>query len=341
MTLIRLTDVRKTYPPRTRGAAATTAIDGVDLEIAAGEIFGIIGYSGAGKSTLVRLMNLLERPTSGRVEIDGVDLTELPERRLRRVRSGIGMIFQQFNLFSSKTVYGNIAFPLEVIGHPREKRHDRIVELLEFVGLTAHAHAYPEQLSGGQKQRVGIARALAAEPRILLADEATSALDPETTSDVLRLLRRVNTELGVTVVVITHEMEVVRRIADRVAVMEAGRVVELGTSFEVFAHPRTDVARRFVSTVVSEAPDAEATAALRTRHRGRLITVSFADDDTAQADLFSALTRSGVGFTVVHGGIDEVAGRAFGTLTLALTGDDATIEAALGAVGAEHLTEVD
>ncbi|MFT4211141.1 MAG: methionine ABC transporter ATP-binding protein [Microbacterium sp.] len=341
MTLIRLTDVRKVYPPRVRGGAPAAAIDGVDLEIAAGEIFGIIGYSGAGKSTLVRLINLLERPTSGHVEIDGVDLTELSERRLRRIRSGIGMIFQQFNLFSAKTVYGNIAFPLEVSGYPRERRHDRIVELLEFVGLTSHAHAYPEQLSGGQKQRVGIARALATDPRILLADEATSALDPETTADVLRLLRRVNTELGITVVVITHEMEVVRLIADRIAVMEAGRIVELGSSFEVFAHPRTEVARRFVSTVVSEAPDAAAAAALRARHGARLVSLAFADDDTTQADLFAALGRVGVGFEVVHGGIDEVGGRAFGTLTLALTGPDEDIDAVLAAVDPAHITEVD
>ncbi len=340
MTLIRLTDIHKIYPPRARGEAPTAAIDGIDLEITAGEIFGIIGYSGAGKSTLVRLINLLERPTSGTVEIDGVDLTRLPERGLRRIRSGIGMIFQQFNLLSSRTVYGNIAFPLEVTGYPREQRHERVVELLEFVGLTAHAHAYPEQLSGGQKQRVGIARALAANPRILLADESTSALDPETTAEVLRLLQRVNAELGITVVVITHEMEVVRLIADRVAVMEAGRIVELGTSFDVFAHPRTDVARRFVSTVVAEAPDAETATALHARHGGRLITVSFDDDDRAQADLFTALARQNVAFTLVHGGIDEVGGRTFGTLTLSLSGEDDAIDAVLRAIDGTHIKEV-
>ncbi|MDM4761620.1 methionine ABC transporter ATP-binding protein [Galbitalea sp. SE-J8] len=340
MPLIRLTDVRKHYPPRQRGAESAIAVDGVSLEIEAGEIVGIIGYSGAGKSTLVRLINLLERPTSGSVEIDGQDIAALPERRLGRIRSDIGMIFQQFNLFSSKTVYGNIAYPLAVAGVPREKRHERVVELLRFVGLAAQAHAYPEQLSGGQKQRVGIARALATNPRILLADEATSALDPETTADVLRLLRRVNAELGITVVVITHEMDVVRTIADRIAVMESGRVVEIGTAFEVFAHPRTDVARRFVSTVVSDAPDPDAVVGLRARHTGRLVTVTFADDDTAQADLFAALARGGVGFELVHGGVDEVRGRTFGTLTLALRGDTAAIDAALASVGSAHVTEV-
>ncbi len=233
MSLIRLVSATKTYPPQTKGAPPVVALDDVSLQIAAGEVCGVIGYSGAGKSTLLRLINALEIPTTGAVEIDGTDITRLPERQLRSLRSDIGMIFQQFNLFDSRTVAGNIAYPLEVAGRPRNEIRHRVAELLDFVGLAARANAYPEQLSGGQKQRVGIARALATSPRILLADEATSALDPDTTQEVLALLRRVNRELGVTIVLITHEMDVIRVIADRVVVMEGGRVIESGSVFDV------------------------------------------------------------------------------------------------------------
>ncbi len=236
------------------GDAAVSAVTDIDLTIERGEIFGIIGYSGAGKSTLLRLINALEHATSGSVIVDGRDLTTLRERDLRSVRAGIGMIFQQFNLFRSRTVFANIAYPLKVAGWPPDERKQRVAELLAFVGLTEKAWAYPDQLSGGQKQRVGIARALATNPAILLADEATSALDPETTADVLALLKRVNAELGVTIVVITHEMEVVRSIADRVAVLDSGRIIELGTVFDVFSDPQTATSQRFVGTVLRNQP---------------------------------------------------------------------------------------
>ncbi|MFD1048784.1 methionine ABC transporter ATP-binding protein, partial [Kibdelosporangium lantanae] len=219
--LIEFRGVGKTF-------GSVTALDGVDLTIDAGEIYAVIGHSGAGKSTLVRLINALERPTTGSVLVDGVDITDLPERRLRAVRLGIGMVFQQFNLLRSRTVFGNVAYPLKIAGWNKEDRRKRVAELLNFVGIADRAWHYPDQLSGGQKQRVGIARALATNPKILLADESTSALDPETTGEVLRLLRRVNQEFGVTIVVITHEMEVVREIADRVAVLQDGRVIEHG-----------------------------------------------------------------------------------------------------------------
>lgn len=239
MALIELDGVSVTFPPRGRRGEPVRAVQDVSLSVEAGEIVGIVGYSGAGKSTLLRVVNALEKATTGRVVVDGVDLTTLPERELNRVRRGIGMIFQQFNLFTSRTVYGNIAYPLEIAGRSKQEQRERVSELLHFVGLLDQALAYPEQLSGGQKQRVGIARALAAGPAILLADEATSALDPETTVEVLDLLKRINTELGVTVLVITHEMEVVKTIADRIVVMEEGRIVESDSAFRIFSAPST------------------------------------------------------------------------------------------------------
>jgi len=325
--LLRLRGVTKTYPGR-RGAAVT-AVDGVDLDVAAGGIQAIVGYSGAGKSTLVRLVNALEPATSGSIVVDGVEVVGLPERRLRQVRLGIGMIFQQFNLFESRTVWGNLAYPLQVAGVGKAEQQRRISELLHFVGLPDKAHAHPRHLSGGQKQRVGIARALATSPKLLLADEATSALDPDTTQEVLELLKRVNAELGTTIVAITHEMDVVRTIADNVAVMEKGRVVESGPVYDVFSAPRQPVTRRFVRTVVDDEPDAAALAALRERHPGRLVKLELREDGPRQADVFGVLSRRQVPFALVYGGIEEVRGATFGNLTLALDGPSAEVDAAL------------
>lgn len=332
MPLVELTDVHKTFPAA-RGRTPVEAIRGVDLTVEAGEIVGIVGYSGAGKSTLVRLINALETTTSGSVRVGGREVTGLKERELREVRLGIGMIFQQFNLFRSRTVWGNIAYPLEVAGVPAQERNARISDLLHFVGLADKAHSHVEELSGGQKQRVGIARALATNPQLLLADEATSALDPDTTQEVLGLLRRVNRELGITIVVITHEMDVVRSLAHRVVVMEAGRIVEEGPVVQVLSDPREPVTRRFVSTIVDGEPDAEALAALHARHAGRLVTLAFRDD-VRQSDVFAALLEHGVRFELVYGGIEEVQGATFGNLTLALDGDPAAVDAAVGAVRA-------
>ncbi|HSF37182.1 MAG TPA: methionine ABC transporter ATP-binding protein [Nocardioides sp.] len=332
MPLVELTDVHKTFPAA-RGRTPVEAIRGVDLTVEAGEIVGIVGYSGAGKSTLVRLINALETTTSGSVRVGGREVTGLKERELREVRLGIGMIFQQFNLFRSRTVWGNIAYPLEVAGVPAQERNARISDLLHFVGLADKAHSHVEELSGGQKQRVGIARALATNPQLLLADEATSALDPDTTQEVLGLLRRVNRELGITIVVITHEMDVVRSLAHRVVVMEAGRIVEEGPVVQVLSDPREPVTRRFVSTIVDGEPDAEALAALHARHAGRFVTLAFRDD-VRQSDVFAALLEHGVRFELVYGGIEEVQGATFGNLTLALDGDPAAVDAAVGAVRA-------
>ena len=331
MPLVEMTDVHKTFPAA-RGGTAVEAIRGVDLTVEAGEIVGIVGYSGAGKSTLVRLINALETTTSGSVRVGGREITTLKERELREVRLGIGMIFQQFNLFRSRTVWGNIAYPLEVAGMSRQEQNTRISDLLHFVGLADKAHSHVEELSGGQKQRVGIARALATNPSLLLADESTSALDPETTQEVLALLRRVNRELGITIVVITHEMDVVRSLAHRVVVMEAGRIVEEGPVLQVLSDPQQPVTRRFVATIVDDEPGAEALAALHARHSGTFVKLAFRGDEVRQSDVFAELLRHGVRFELVYGGIEEVQGETFGNLTLALDGEPDAVEAAVAAV---------
>ncbi|WP_136055596.1 methionine ABC transporter ATP-binding protein [Microbacterium sp. K24] len=333
MPIVSLTNVSKAYPSRNPGDGEIVAVDDVTLEIEKGDVFGIIGYSGAGKSTLVRLINALEPATSGSILVDGVDITSLKESELRRIRGGIGMIFQQFNLFSSRSVKANIAYPLTLAGWTKADIEARVTELLSFVGLSDKAKAYPEQLSGGQKQRVGIARALATGPAILLADEATSALDPQTTHEVLDLLKRVNQEQGVTIVVITHEMDVIQTIATKVAVMERGRVIEQGDVFDVFSAPQNPASQRFVGTVVKGIPSPAELAVLRERHQGRIVTFSFRDGDSSQAQVFLDLASAGLDFELVFGGINDIRGRAFGHLTLAIRGEDAAIDSALAAIG--------
>ena len=323
--LIRLSGVTKSYDV---DGSTVTALDGVDLEIAAGEIFAVIGQSGAGKSTLVRLINGLERVTSGTVVVDGVDISTLPERQVRPIRWRTGMIFQQFNLFASRTVAGNVIYPLKVAGWSKADREKRAAELLDFVGLLDRAHAYPDQLSGGQTQRVGIARALATSPPILLADESTSALDPATTADVLDLLRRVNRELGVTVVVITHEMDVVRAIADRVAVLSAGRIVETGTAFEVFAEPTSDTGRSFVSTALHDRPSTADLERLRAAHPGRIV-IADVIDGAGIGGILSRAANAGVTFELLYGGISSLQQRSFGSLTVELTGSDESVDAVI------------
>jgi D-methionine transport system ATP-binding protein len=331
MTLIRLVDVTKSYPASSKDSGPVLAVDDVSLEVSAGEICGIVGYSGAGKSTVLRLVNALEAPTSGAVQIDGRDITKLREKELRALRGDIGMIFQQFNLFESRTVAGNVAYPLEIAGRSRAEIKARVAELLDFVGLAAKARNYPEQLSGGQKQRVGIARALATSPRILLADEATSALDPDTTQEVLQLLRRVNRELGVTILVITHEMDVVRTLANRVIVMEDGRIIESGDVFDVLSAPQHEATKRFVASIIEDRPAGEQLQTLRRRHPGRIVTFTIRDGDVTQADVFAALAERGVRFELIHGGINDIGGRVFGHLTLSLEGDPGAVQQAIDA----------
>ena len=312
-----------------KGKKEVAAVKNVSLTVKKGEIFAIIGYSGAGKSTLVRLINGLESTTSGTLTVDGFEISGKRDLELQKVRTNIGMIFQQFNLMNSRTVAQNVEFPLKVAGWSKGERTKRVQEMLEFVGLAGRAKYYPSQLSGGQKQRVGIARALATKPSLLLADEATSALDPETTHEVLELLKEVNRELGITVIVITHEMDVVSSIADRVAVMEEGRVVETGSVYEVFSNPQTEVAQRFVATTVKQSPTGDAAAALRKNHRGYLVNVEIVEGNQELGKILAYLGSRNVRFNIVHGGIETLQGKAYGTLTLELLGDVTSIDAAV------------
>ncbi len=318
---------------------AVDAVRNVDLSIRKGEVFGIIGRSGAGKSTLVRTINLLNRPTSGRIVLDGKDMTTLSADQLRAARREIGMIFQHFNLLSSRTVYDNIALPLELAGLSKAEIEKKVAPLLELVGLTALKDRYPANISGGQKQRVGIARALANEPKVLLSDEATSALDPETTRSILELLRKINKELGLTIVLITHQMEVIKVICDRVAVMEAGQVIEQGEVLDVFREPKHEVTRALIGDVIAhELPkgvlerlrarlarsDAEGSAA--TDH---LFRFAFTGSGVDQPHLSEAVRRFNLDFNILHGQIDEIQGQAFGSLAILASGTPQNIAGAM------------
>ncbi|WP_026416868.1 methionine ABC transporter ATP-binding protein [Actinomadura oligospora] len=305
--MIQIEKLRKTY--RSRGRELT-AVDGVDISVREGEIFGVLGRSGAGKSTLLRCVNLLERPDSGRVQVDGRDLLGLSGGELRAARQGIGMIHQHFGLLSSRTVAGNVAFPLEVMGVPRAERAARVDELLELVGLTEHAKAHPAQISGGQKQRVGIARALAGRPKVLLSDEATSALDPETTASILALLRDLRDRLGLTVLLITHEMDVVKRICDSAAIMRDGRVVESGTLRDLLLRPGSELARDLFPLPASEV-----------RPGTTVVDVTF-EGDAADRPFVSSLARTyAIDVNILGGAVEEVGGTRIGRLRIGLPGD--------------------
>ena len=315
--VIRFQQVQKSYAV---GGCEVAALHPLDLEIRAGEVFGIIGHSGAGKSTLIRLINRLEAPSGGQLHVDGQDVAALDGDGLRALRRRIGMIFQHFNLLSSRTVAQNVAFPLELAGEPRARIDARVAELLERVGLSGHAGKYPAQLSGGQKQRVGIARALATDPKILLCDEATSALDPQTTASVLALLADLNRELGLTIVLITHEMDVIRRVCDRVAVLDAGHLVESGAVTDVFLHPRHPTTRRFVSEAEHAGeeglqPDFGAV-------RGRLLRLTFLGTGTYAPLLGRIARQTGVDYNILSGRIDRIRDTPYGQLVVALDGGD-------------------
>ena len=316
--MIEFQGIHKSYQSAGRVVAA---LQPTDLRVEAGEVFGLIGHSGAGKSTLLRLINRLEEPSGGRLLVDGVDVTALDDSGLRRFRRQVGMIFQHFNLLSSRTVAGNVAMPLELAGElSRAQIQTRVAELLDWVGLSDQAQRYPAQLSGGQKQRVGIARALATEPKILLCDEATSALDPQTTGQVLDLLARINRELGLTVVLITHEMDVIRRVCDRVAVLEAGQIVEQGPVSEVFLHPQHAVTRRFV--LEAENIDEDAQSLDFSHVEGRIVRLTFKGDATYAPLLGRVARESGIDYSILAGRIDRIREMPYGQLTLALQGGD-------------------
>jgi D-methionine transport system ATP-binding protein len=310
ITMIEIQDLTKVYDLPGR---RVTALDGVDLHVAAGEVYGVVGQSGAGKSTLIRCVNLLERPTSGRITVAGRELTGLKGRELRAERQRIGMVFQHFNLLSGRTARENVELPLELAkGLTRRERRTKAAELLDVVGLADRADAYPAQLSGGQKQRVGIARALAADPHVLLSDEATSALDPETTRSVLRLLKEVNERLGVTVLLITHEMEVVKAVCDSAALMKDGRVVESGTLTELLAREHSELARELFQ--LGEPPQPDDTTVL---------DITFHGDTTAQP-LISQLARTySVDVTILGAAIETVGGKQVGRMRVGLPGSHA------------------
>lgn len=319
--MIKLEHISQTYvsPEGNR----FDALQDVSLEIRPGEIFGIIGRSGAGKSTLVRCINLLNRPTLGRVVVDGKDLTSMSEEELRSTRRTIGMIFQHFNLLSSRTVYDNVALPLELIGTPKEKIREKVEPLLHLVGLDEHAHKYPSQLSGGQKQRVGIARALTNNPKVLLSDEATSALDPETTTATLQLLKRINAQLGLTIVMITHEMNVVKQICDRVVVMNKGKIVEAGDVVDVFARPQHETTKALIGNVMAQdLPESiiERVRAARSRRGNRdevhLLRLSFIGGDVTRPVISECSRLFNVDMNILRGTVDDLRGQTVGTLTV-------------------------
>jgi D-methionine transport system ATP-binding protein len=303
-----------------RAFGAVVALDQVSLEVERGEIFGIIGRSGAGKSTLIRTINGLERIDTGRIIVDGSDLSDLDDAGLNRVRRKVGMIFQHFNLLSMKTVFENVALPLKLAGQPREARASAVWELLDMVGLRDKADVYPAKLSGGQKQRVGIARALAGKPKLLLSDEATSALDPETTLSILQLLKELKARLGVTIVLITHEMSVIREICDRVAVLDEGHIIEQGAVWQVFGHPRTALTRRLLRAVRPPLPD----SLLQSLHSqpvagGRCLVRAEGTGREHYAAVLALLAADpGWQTDIIHAEVDRVGGHAVGTVTFSI-----------------------
>ncbi|MDD4365292.1 MAG: methionine ABC transporter ATP-binding protein [Synergistales bacterium] len=323
-----------------QGPTALKALDGIDLEVPEGTIFGIIGSSGAGKSTLVRCVNLLERPTSGKVLVGGVDFTALSEAELRIARKKVGMIFQSFNLLSRRTVFGNVALPLELARWPRERIAPRVEELLDLVGLAERRDAYPSQLSGGQKQRVGIARALANDPEVLLSDEATSALDPGTTQSILELLRDINERLGLTILLITHEMNVIKEICHNVAVIDKGRIVEEGAVLDIFTDPREEATKSLLSEIVgvnlperfggldfSREPIEEGDLVVQLRFFG---------DVAAEPVMSDLIRRFDVDVNILTARIDHIRNVPYGTLVVGLSGEEWQRRDAL-----EHLRSLD
>lgn len=339
--MIQLSHIEKTYDSP---SGPVKALKGIDLTIERGEIFGIIGLSGAGKSTLIRCINMLERPTAGKVIVDGQDMTAMSEKELRKARKNIGMIFQHFNLLSSATVYDNIAFPLRLSHTPEAEIKKKVLPLLDLVGLADKAHQYPSQLSGGQKQRVGIARALASEPKVLLCDEATSALDPQTTRSILELIQDINRKLSLTVVVITHEMQVIKDICDKVAVIENGVIAEQGTVLEVFTNPQKPITKDFISVLLSN----ELPAAFRggevskTPLPGaylllRLTFIGESADDPVLAGMIRKFPELEV--TMLFGNLDQIKSTPFGRMIIGITGPEVKIQEAIQYLRQQDLKE--
>lgn len=335
--LIELRDLVKTYRSANH---QVEALRGVSLDVKHTDVFGVIGLSGAGKSTLVRCINLLERPDSGQVLIDGIDITRQTERQLEQTRQKIGMIFQHFNLMRSKTVRDNIALPLRYLGKSKQETRSRVNELLALVGLEDKGASYPSQLSGGQKQRVAIARALANNPKILLSDEATSALDPQTTESILQLLKKLNRELGLTIVVITHAMSVVKDICNKIAVMENGEVVENGSTYDVFSNPHSETSKRFVSALFSidkvqqNVSGLWQTGALSTE---KIYHLRFCGPTAFNSYISQAVTRFGVDIGIVYGSIEFIQDRPLGSLFVSVRGEPNNVVNLLAWFGQEGI----
>lgn len=328
--MITLQNISKTFID---GGKEVQAVKDVNLTIHDGDIFGIIGFSGAGKSTLVRCINLLERPTSGTVTVDDKEITALSAKELRKARKKIGMIFQHFNLMPSRTIFGNVAYPLKGSGLSKQEIADKVHNLLDLVGISEKENAYPSQLSGGQKQRVAIARALANDPKILLCDEATSALDPQTTKSILKLLQKVNETLGITIVVITHEMDVIKEICNRVAVMDHGNVVEEGEVFSIFATPQNKVTRDFIKTTsnlqkIEEL--VEAGSPVVALKPGELIVRLSYIEKNASEPLISAVTEKfGIILNIIFADVEIVQNAPIGGTVAIVSGDKDKVEQAL------------
>ncbi|MGN1187901.1 MAG: methionine ABC transporter ATP-binding protein [Lachnospiraceae bacterium] len=324
--MIELKNVSKVFKNKDN---EVRALDGVDLTIEDGDIYGIIGFSGAGKSTLIRTINALEAPTSGQVIVDGEDINKLSKAQLRGKRKKIGMIFQQFNLLETKTVYENIALPLVLNHVPKEQIRKKVEEVLEYVELTDKKNTYPSKLSGGQKQRVGIARALATEPSILLSDESTSALDPKTTKAILSLLKKINKELKITIVLITHEMNVIQSICNHVAVMENGRIVERGEVLDIFSEPKQEITRNFVKTVINDSVPELLVEGIRSEKKNnKLLKLKFLDSDSTESVLSGVNKNYDVETNILFANISEIQERVLGIIIVQIVGPAAEIAGA-------------
>jgi len=335
--MIEIEGLEKTFPT---ADSPTAALKDVSLSIRRGEIFGIIGRSGAGKSTLVRCINLLERPSAGRIVVDGREISALTGAALREARRGIGMIFQHFNLLSSRTVFGNIAFPLELAGKSKAEIAREVLPLLDLVGLADKRDRYPAELSGGQKQRVGIARALASKPSVLLCDEATSALDPETTKSILALLQDINRKLGLTIVLITHEMPVIKEICDRVAVLDHGRVVEQGSVFDIFTAPKTDITRGFVSDVIDRALPSGLMERLRATPvtQGNVVLrIVFTGPKANTPVIAEVVQRYNVLLNILQGNVEYIQDTPYGNIVVEAVGSPQAVQEAIDHIRSNNL----
>lgn len=324
--MIRFEHVSKTFQTKN---GPFDALKDVSFEIEKGDIYGVIGYSGAGKSTLIRMVNALETPTSGNVWVEEKDIGTLNQKELRNLRKGIGMIFQQFNLLESKTIYDNVTIALKLNGVSKKDMEKRVTELLDFVELSDKKYSYPGQLSGGQKQRVGIARALANNPSILLCDEATSALDPKTTDSILELLKKINEMLHITIVIITHEMNVIQKICNKVAVMDYGQVVETGSVIQVFSNPRSDIARRFVGNLIRDViPEPLVESIRRETRNSRLLRIKLENTDSTEPLLWEINRRFEVETNILYSTINVIQGIVVGIMLVLFIGTDEEIEKA-------------